>query len=275
MPYIRTEPVESSNIERIGYLHKQQILRIIFKGNRAYDYPMVTDRDWRDLMAAESKGKFINQRIKPLYAPRTPREAELVEPCCQHDDPNPKCTDECFPCNPLCCPGEISEASPEEIASAIRGGLAFGAADHSKLSAAAGAAPDTVENINTGNSGQGVQVGGDVAVNPTQASELVDSDDDTVIATAGTDEDEKACLHPNIESLADGSNPVCAACGVDLSQSGDCPHGADGRTCEEGCGCIPCHVTQDEKPEVRAHSKALNEMPEIMEEEEETNGNSD
>ena len=241
MPYIQTEPVESSNIKRIGYDRRQQILRIIFHGERAYDYPMVTERDFKDLMAAESKGRFFNARIKPLYAPRTPREAELVKPCCEHDGPDTTCTEECYPCHDWCCPGGSTGSSPQDISEAIQGGRKFGASFHTKTD---------------------------------EESVLVDSDSDTVISIISTDEDEKACLHPNIESMSDGSNPVCAACGVDLSQSGDCTHGADGRTCEEGCGCIPCHEPQDESPEVQEHSKALNEKNEVTEGEE-THGNSD
>ena len=130
MPYIATEPVESSNIERIGYHRKQMILRIVFQGGRAYDYPMVTERDFRDLMAADSKGSFFNRRIKPLYAHRNPREVELVEPCCEHEGSD-TCTKECFPCNEFCCSSTTPGASQEEIAAAIKGGLAFGAADHS------------------------------------------------------------------------------------------------------------------------------------------------
>ena len=116
MPYIETEEVASSNIERIGYHRKQQILRIVFHGGRAYDYPMVTEREYNDLMAAESKGMFFNSRIKSMYAHRTPRDVELVVPCCEHPEPNPTCTKECFPCNEWCCPGAPSSASQEEIA---------------------------------------------------------------------------------------------------------------------------------------------------------------
>lgn len=265
MPYISTEPVESSNIERIGYHRHHQILRIIFHGGRAYDYPMVTERDFDALMGAESKGKFFNSRIKSMYAHRTPRDVELVEPCCEHPEPNPTCTKECFPCNEWCCPGAPSSASPEEIAAAIKDGLAFGAADHN-------------------------------AASPTTGSDEAAADS------------EKACLHPDREESSSGSVVVCAACGADLSQSGDCHHGADGRDCETGCGCIPCHVTvigggcnhgadggydcaewcscachsskadganEDESPEAQAHSKSLNAAADAANQEEETNGNSD
>ncbi len=219
MPYVKTEPVESSNIERIGYLRTQQILRIVFKGGRAYDYPLVTEREYKAFMEADSKGRFFNQRIRPMYGHRNPRPVELVEPCCEHEGSD-TCTKECFPCNEFCCPGVPSSASPEEMAAAIKDGLEFGAADHSAHAAvgrtddektaefaeAYGASPAMVDKM---------LIGGDVEVNS------VDGDVDTTIETVDTDEDQKACLHPNVESLADGSNAVCAACGADLSQSGE------------------------------------------------------
>lgn len=218
MPYIPTEKVESSNIEAIGYHRQQQILRIIFQGGRAYDYPMVTEREYRALMAAESKGRFFNSRIKSMYAHRTPREAELQEPCCEHPE-NGTCTTECFPCQEWCCPGP----APERITAAIADGLRFGAEDHSVA-------------MRTG---------------AVQEAEAADA--------------EKACLHPDREATEDGSVVGCAACGADLSQSGDCPHGADGRTCETGCRCIPCHG-EDESPEAEAHSHALNAADDAKEE---------
>lgn len=85
MPYISTEPVESSNLERVGYDRKTSTLRVIFKGrgddpSRVYDYPMVPEPEYKKLMEAESKGKFFNSRIKPMYAYRTPRPEELEAP---------------------------------------------------------------------------------------------------------------------------------------------------------------------------------------------------
>ena len=310
MPYIATEEVESSNIERIGYHRQQQILRVGFKGGRAYDYPMVTEREHRDLMAADSKGSYFNRRIKSMYAHRTPRENEMVEPCCEHSGSDATCTKECFPCHDWCCSGSVP-ASPEQIREAIADGLAFGAAPHTvrktdeappdeaeprtdgekaaEVAEAYGASPETVARIAAENSGEGVEVGGDVEVPPAvprtadgeidvaaipDATALVtDTDGDALFEVA---HDEKACLHPEKLTALDGSSVVCSACGVDLSQSGDCPHGAGGRQCEEGCSCIPCHANVPESPEAEAHSKVLNEAQEVIEnEEEETNGSSD
>ena len=307
MPYIATEEVESSNIERIGYHRTKQILRIIFQGGRAYDYPLVTERDFDELMAAESKGSFFNRRIKPLYPHRTPRDVELVEPCCDHPDSD-TCTEECFPCNEWCCPG-AGGPSPKQIKAAIADGLRFGGEDHSaprprtddekitEVAEAYGASPATIEKIKSAASGDGVQVGGDVEIGRTVADGDVevppavprtadgeidmeaipdathlfsDSDDDTSV-----EDDEKACLHPEKLYGLSGSTVVCSACGADLRQSGDCPHGADGRVCEEGCGCVPCHANVPESPEAEAHSKELNAADEAAEKDEETNGSSD
>ncbi len=264
MPYIPTEEVESSNIERIGYHRKQQILRIIFHGGRAYDYPMVTEREYNDLMAAESKGKFFNSRIKPMYAHRTPRDVELVVPCCEHPEPNPTCTKECFPCNDWCCPGAPSEASPEAIAAAVKGGLAFGAADHSAAPPTTGSDEATRD---CPHGADGRDCDADLCVcachqTSLDASHLFQIVDDALVdgchhGTNGRDCEEgcvcvchqsnaeKVCSHPeqDREERLDGSGAVCGACDADLRQSGDCPHGADGRTCETGCGCIPCHQT--------------------------------
>lgn len=273
MPYIPTEEVESSNIERIGYHRKQQILRIIFQGDRAYDYPLVTERDYRDLMAAPSKGSFFNRRIKPLYGHRTPREVELVEPCCEHEGQNPTCTEECFPCNKWCCPG-AGGASPKQIADAVAEGLRFGGADHSPVPPRVPRTPDGEVDMTT---------------IPDATYLFTDDDGDTPVGVAANDvidlgaELAKACLHPDREATEDSSIVVCAACGADLSQSGDCPHGAAGQTCETGCGCIPCHlpaaarvIEGDDGLSPGGHVGPSEESAPVDEsQEEETNGSSD
>lgn len=121
--YIPLEEVESSNLVAIGYHRQTSTLRIMFKGNRAYDYPMVPEREYKALMAAESKGKFFNARIKPMYGHRTVREEALVKPCCEHPGPDPTCTDECYPCTEWCCPGPMAAT----VAAAVRLGMERGA----------------------------------------------------------------------------------------------------------------------------------------------------
>ncbi len=122
MPYIPLEEVESSNLVAIGYHRQTQTLRIMFHGERAYDYPMVSEQEYKALMAAESKGKFFNTRIKPMYGHRTVRKEALVKPCCEHPEGN-TCSEECFPCNEQCCPGPVVV----KIAGAIRLGMGHGA----------------------------------------------------------------------------------------------------------------------------------------------------
>lgn len=109
MSYIPTESVESSNLVAIGYHRQTQTLRIIFQEGRAYDYPLVPESEFKGLMEAESKGKFFNSRIKPMYGHRTVRPEQLEpppEPCCDH--PDKSCSDEeCGECDPGCCPQKM------------------------------------------------------------------------------------------------------------------------------------------------------------------------
>lgn len=149
MTYIPTEPVESSNILQIGYDRRTQTLRLIFhsrqegEAKRAYDYPMVPEREYEAMMKAESKGRFLNMRIKPMYAARSCRPEELIAPCCEHSGPNPTCNDECWPCNEWCCPGP----PPKGVTEAIQTGRETG----QRLMAAAGqqdeVPPDEVSEV--------------------------------------------------------------------------------------------------------------------------------
>lgn len=120
--YIPLAEVESSNLVAIGYHRQTQTLRILFKGDRAYDYPMVPEREYKALMLAESKGKFFNTRIKPMYGHRTVREGALVEPCCEHPERD-TCSEECYPCSEWCCPGPVAA----KMAGAVRIGMERGA----------------------------------------------------------------------------------------------------------------------------------------------------
>lgn len=109
MPYIPTEPVESSNIAEIGYDRKRRTLRVIFHNDRVYDYPDVMERAYKELMAADSKGKHFNRRIKPVYTYRNvTRPQELKAPCCDHPERD-TCDETCWPCDEWCCPGPPTE----------------------------------------------------------------------------------------------------------------------------------------------------------------------
>ncbi len=125
MPYIPTEPVDSSNIQAIGYDRKHQggTVRIIFKKDRVYDYPDFSEREWDKFRSAESLGKYFRTYIRTMYAHRTiSREEELTPPCCDHAD-NPTCSAECHPgkqCQPWCCPlGQVTASVPHAIESGL------------------------------------------------------------------------------------------------------------------------------------------------------------
>ena len=281
MTYIPTEKVESSNIEEIGYHRQTSTLRIIFQENRAYDYPMVPNSEYQKLMQAESKGRFFNTRIKPMYGHRTVRPEQLQpppEPCCNH--PDKSCNDDdCGTCDPGCCPqakGHLGQAVAHGV---DRGKRLIEDARSTAASGVPPALPRTPEG----------EV--DYEAIPDATAALKE------IAAAG-------CDHSNKEAISDGSIVSCADCAADLSseevarlldgtpteereavidtvcrccgrsirippedavalcglcfggKSGDtneqctehperrdvCPHDADGRDCEtSACGCA-CHT---------------------------------
>lgn len=64
---IKMNPVESSNIEGIGYDNKNKHLWVAFKGNKVYRYDLVPRKTFEELMNAESKGRYLNSHIKGQY----------------------------------------------------------------------------------------------------------------------------------------------------------------------------------------------------------------
>ncbi len=84
MPYIPLTEVESSNIQAIGYDRKTGTLRVAFHDQagvpRVYDYPLVPEGEHKRLMESESKGRFFNSRIKPMFGFRSVRPEQLVAP---------------------------------------------------------------------------------------------------------------------------------------------------------------------------------------------------
>lgn len=210
MTYIPTEKVESSNIEEIGYHRATSTLRIIFQGNRAYDYPMVPEPEFKKLMAAESKGKFFNSRIKPMYAHATVRPEQLQppkEPCCVH--PGKPCNDEdCGKCDPGCCPQDRAQ-----LGRVVGEGLE-----------------------------RGKQLIDDVR-SPSTAKSEVDA-----VAAAELVSAAPVCEHTNLEATSDGSIVGCADCGDDLSSKDSCPCGDADRNCTDTCPC-GCHASSVEEQE--------------------------
>ncbi len=65
---MKREEVESSNIRSIGYDPASQVLEVEFNyGHLVYQYKGVPAEIYEQLMAAESKGKFLNSAIKSVY----------------------------------------------------------------------------------------------------------------------------------------------------------------------------------------------------------------
>lgn len=63
-------PVDSSNIESVGYEASSRELHVRFLGNRTYVYSDVPAELHDELMRAPSKGSFLNRAIKSAYAYR-------------------------------------------------------------------------------------------------------------------------------------------------------------------------------------------------------------
>ena len=66
MAAIKVEPLaHSSNIAALGYDAPSKTLQVNFKGGGRYQYQNVTPEMWAALNEAESKGKYLNNEIKP------------------------------------------------------------------------------------------------------------------------------------------------------------------------------------------------------------------
>ncbi|HSW19839.1 MAG TPA: KTSC domain-containing protein [Ramlibacter sp.] len=63
---MRRHHVTSSAVLSIGYEPQSRTLEVQF-ANGIYRYHRVPESVYRSLMAAESKGRFVNLYIKPVY----------------------------------------------------------------------------------------------------------------------------------------------------------------------------------------------------------------
>lgn len=59
--------VKSSAINSIGYDEKTNTLYIEFKKKHVYVYLNVSNKEKKDFLSAESKGKYFNRKIKKKY----------------------------------------------------------------------------------------------------------------------------------------------------------------------------------------------------------------
>jgi len=60
--------VESSTMQAIGYDPDSHVLEIEFKSGRVYQYADVPQGEYEGMMAATSKGRYLNSNIKPRYS---------------------------------------------------------------------------------------------------------------------------------------------------------------------------------------------------------------
>lgn len=54
----------------VGYDGDQQVLEVEFHNDRVYQYYVVPRGVYRELMAAESFGRFFNERVRDRYPAR-------------------------------------------------------------------------------------------------------------------------------------------------------------------------------------------------------------
>jgi hypothetical protein len=63
------ERVISSNVHSIGHNKDTKILTVKFiDGGRLYEYYNVSEETYNNFLNAESKGKFLDYKIKPYYS---------------------------------------------------------------------------------------------------------------------------------------------------------------------------------------------------------------
>lgn len=60
-------PVTSSLVASVGYVPEYKVLEIEFQDGRSYQYFGVPERIYKGLMAAESQGRYFNERIRDAY----------------------------------------------------------------------------------------------------------------------------------------------------------------------------------------------------------------
>jgi len=60
--------VESSMIAAAGYDAETRTLVVLFNNGKSYQYEDVPPEEFQGLMAAESKGKYMNSHIIEIYA---------------------------------------------------------------------------------------------------------------------------------------------------------------------------------------------------------------
>lgn len=61
------KPVESSMIKAVGYDPETRLLEVVFNNDQTYRYEGVPPEVYEELMAAESKGRYMRSEIIDVY----------------------------------------------------------------------------------------------------------------------------------------------------------------------------------------------------------------
>lgn len=221
--YIPLEPVESSMISQVGYDEKKETLRIQFHDGATYDYPVFTPRDWKAFREADSLGKHFHRAIKPVFAYGRVEERSLKAPCCEHPGPDPTCNEDCYPCDPWCCPGadeddvsalsllaEVEQALGGALEIGLKHGLEEGEAEaFSEINTALHALRECLEN-----DAKAVE-DGPVPNGCSHGAGGRDCEQGCTCTCHGVTID--TCAHARREANQDGSVVVCANCNEDLT----------------------------------------------------------
>jgi hypothetical protein len=64
---MKRKPIDSTTLDSVGYEAESGTLEVEFKNGRLYRYHGVPELVYRQLLAADSAGRFLNTRIKPMY----------------------------------------------------------------------------------------------------------------------------------------------------------------------------------------------------------------
>lgn len=64
---MRTTPIDSTAIARVGYDVATRTLRLEFRSGRIYDYVEVPPEIYKQVLNADSAGEFVNLEIKPNF----------------------------------------------------------------------------------------------------------------------------------------------------------------------------------------------------------------
>jgi hypothetical protein len=60
-------PVDSTSLASVGYSPEHSVLEVEFRNGRIYRYFTVPAKVYEQLMAAESKGSFVNRFIRDVF----------------------------------------------------------------------------------------------------------------------------------------------------------------------------------------------------------------